>query len=34
MAVDAVAEVMPEAGKIMEHYKVFLAKLAAPAGSS
>ncbi|XP_051225522.1 probable glutathione S-transferase GSTU6 [Lolium perenne] len=34
LAVDAVAEVMPEAGKIMEHYKWFLAKLAAPAGSS
>lgn len=34
MAVDAVEEVMPEAGKIMEHYKGFLAKLAAPAGSS
>lgn len=34
MAVDAVEEVMPEAGRIMEHYKGFLAKLAAPAGSS
>lgn len=35
LAVDAVAEVMPEAGRIMEHYKGFLAKLAAtPAGSS
>jgi glutathione S-transferase len=34
LAVDAVAEVMPEAGRIMEHYNGFLAKLAAPAGSS
>jgi glutathione S-transferase len=34
LAVDAVSDVMPEAGRIMEHYKGFLAKLAAPAGSS
>uniref|UniRef100_A0ACD5VPW4 Uncharacterized protein n=1 Tax=Avena sativa TaxID=4498 RepID=A0ACD5VPW4_AVESA len=34
LAVDAVEKVMPEAGRIMEHYKGFLAKLAAPAGSS
>ncbi|CAM0882214.1 unnamed protein product [Alopecurus aequalis] len=34
LAVDAVAEVMPEAGKLTEHYKGFLAKLSAPTGSS
>ncbi|KAK1666526.1 hypothetical protein QYE76_054685 [Lolium multiflorum] len=34
LAVDAVAVMMPEAGRIMEHYKGFLVKLAAPAGCS
>ncbi|KAL6839878.1 hypothetical protein ACP4OV_029688 [Aristida adscensionis] len=31
LAVDAVKEAMPDAGRLLEHYKGFLAKLAAPA---
>ncbi|OEL33777.1 putative glutathione S-transferase GSTU6 [Dichanthelium oligosanthes] len=31
LAVDAVKEAMPDAGKLLEHYKGFLAKLASPA---
>uniref|UniRef100_I1NQV3 Glutathione S-transferase n=1 Tax=Oryza glaberrima TaxID=4538 RepID=I1NQV3_ORYGL len=34
LAVDAVREAMPDAGKLLEHYKGFLAKLASPAGST
>jgi glutathione S-transferase len=32
LAVDAVKEVMPDAGKLLEYYKGFMAKLASPAG--
>jgi glutathione S-transferase len=32
LAVDAVREVMPDAGRLLEHYKGFLAKRAPPAG--
>ncbi|PWZ33612.1 putative glutathione S-transferase GSTU6 [Zea mays] len=32
LAVDAVKEVMPDAGRLLEHYKGFLAKRSPPAG--
>jgi glutathione S-transferase len=32
LAVDAVKQAMPNAGKLLEHYKGFMAKLASPAG--
>ena len=31
LAVDAVKEAMPDAGRLLEHYKAFLAKWASPA---
>lgn len=31
LAVSAVREAMPDAGRLLEHYKGFLAKLASPA---
>jgi glutathione S-transferase len=31
LAVDAVREVMPDAGRLLEHYKGFLAKRAPPS---